>query len=70
MIGVVFVFTKDGGVKPYIGKNVANLDVDLANPATACNYTYAQATYTCAYYALTDTSPLDPSKKYWTDFLK
>lgn len=66
----VFTFTKDGGVKPYIGNEVANLGIDMPNPETACNYTYAKATYTCAYFAITDTSPLDPSKKYWTDFLK
>lgn len=66
----VFTFTKDGGVKPYIGNEVANLGIDMLNPETACNYTYAKATYTCAYFAITDTSPLDPSKKYWTDFLK
>ena len=66
----VFVFTKDNGVKPYIGKEVANLAPEMPNPETACSYSYANATYTCAHFALTDTSPENPKEKYWTDFLK
>ncbi len=65
----VFTFTKDGGVKPFIGKNSQNLGQDLPNPETACSYSYANATYTCAYFAITDTSPENPKEKYWTDFL-
>ena len=66
----VFTFTKDGGVKPYIGREMENLGPDMNNPETACSYTYEKATYTCAYYAATNTSPEDPSKNYWEDFLK
>lgn len=66
----VFTFTKDGGVKPFIGSNSQNLGPDMPNPESACSYTYSNATYTCAYFAVTDTSPEDPSKSYWTDFLK
>lgn len=66
----VFIFTKNGAVKPYIGKNVENISTEMTNPETACDYNYSKATYTCAHFALTDTSPADPSKTYWTDFLK
>ena len=66
----VFVFTKEGAIKPYIGNDIANIGADMANPEDRCNYTYGSATYTCAQFALQDVSPLDPSKKYWTDFLK
>ena len=67
----VFVFTKDNGVKPYIGSTLTDISSsELQNPENACSYTYKNATYTCAYFAITDTSPLDPKKHYWTDFLK
>lgn len=66
----VFIFTKDGAVKPYIGNNAFTIAADMPNPEAACDYKYSNATYTCAYFALTDTSPVDPSKTYWTDFLK
>lgn len=66
----VFVFTKDGSVKPYIGTNWQSIGADMTNPETACSYTYGNATYTCAYFALTDTSPDNSKQKYWTDFLK
>lgn len=66
----VFTFTKDGGVKPFIGSSMQNLGPDMPNPESACSYTYSNATYTCAYFAVTDTSPEDPSKSYWNDFLK
>lgn len=66
----VFVFTKEGGVKPYIGGDFLNVSEEMKTPETACNYKYNKVTYTCAYFALTDTSPEDPKQKYWTDFLK
>lgn len=66
----VFVFTKEGGVKPYIGNDFLNVTSAMENPEIACNYSYDKVTYTCAYFALTDTSPEDPKQKYWTDFLK
>lgn len=65
----VFAFTPNGGVKPFIGSEPQNIGTELTNPSTKCNYTINQP-YTCAYFAITDTSPLDPTKKYWTDFLK
>lgn len=65
----VFVF-KDGVVKPYIGSSEVGYGEDLDDPSKFCNYTTTRSTYTCAYYAITDTSPLDPSKSYWKDFLK
>lgn len=65
----VFVF-KDGAVKPYIGRSETGYGSDLDDPSEYCNYTTTRSTYTCAYYAITDTSPLDPSKSYWKDFLK
>ncbi len=66
----VFVFTKEGGVKPYIGNDFLNVTSAMENPETACSYSYNKVTYTCAYFALTDTSPENPKLKYWTDFLK
>lgn len=66
----VFIFTKDGSVKPYIGTSLADIGGNMTNPETACSYTYGNATYTCAYFALTDTSPDNSKQKYWTDFLK
>ncbi len=66
----VFTFTKDGGVKPFIGRVLQNLGLDMEDPADACNYDYESVTYTCAYFAATNTSPEDPSKDYWNDFLK
>lgn len=66
----VFVFTKDGGVKPYIGRSPVDISSEMSNPELACSYSYANVTYTCAYFAVTDTSPEDPSKSYWNDFLK
>ena len=66
----VFIFTKEGVVKPYIGTDLANIGPDMKNPEIYCNYTYSKATYTCAHFALQNVSPEDPSKKYWTDFLK
>ena len=65
----VFVF-KDGVVKPYIGSSEVGYGDDLNDPSKYCNYTTARSTYTCAYYAITDTSPLDPTKSYWKDFLR
>ena len=65
-----FVFTKEGAIKPYIGSDISNIGEDMTNPEDKCNYTYPKATYTCAHFALQDVSPLDPSKKYWDDFLK
>ena len=66
----VFIFTKEGAVKPYIGNNAFNIAADMQNPEAACDYNYSNATYTCAYFALTNTSPVAPDKSYWTDFLK
>lgn len=66
----VFIFTKEGSVKPYIGSSLENISTEMGNPETACDYKFNQATYTCAYFALTDTSPENPKEKYWTDFLK
>lgn len=66
----VFVFTKEGLVKPYIGNSQNGLGENMPNPEARCSYNYTQVTYTCAHFALQDVSPLDPSKKYWTDFLK
>lgn len=66
----VFIFTKNGAVKPFIGSDLNNISTEMKNPETACNYTYSLPTYTCAYFAITDTSPTDPDKTYWTDFLK
>ncbi len=66
----VFVFTQDGGIKPYIGTDALNVSSEMANPETACSYTYNKATYTCAYFALSDKSPIDSRKTYWKDFLK
>ena len=67
----VFVFTDKGFVIPYIGNSLAGYGADLADPSPYCNYTQRFfATYTCAYYALSDTSPLDFGKSYWKDFLK
>ncbi len=67
----VFVFTKEGAVKPFIGATLTDIGKnDLTNPENACSYKYNQATYTCAYFALTDTSPANPDETYWTDFLK
>ena len=66
----VFIFTKEGSVKPYIGSSLENISTEMGNPEKACDYKFNQATYTCAYFALTDTSPENPKEKYWTDFLK
>lgn len=66
----VFVFTKEGGIKPYIGTSLTSLTAEMTNPEKACNYNYSQATYTCAYFALVDKSPDNPNKTYWKDFLK
>lgn len=66
----VFVFTKDGGVKPYIGSGIFDITGEMPNPELACSYSFAHVTYTCAYFAVTNTSPEDPTKSYWNDFLK
>lgn len=66
----VFVFNGDKALKPYIGNSQVGYGPDLAEPSKYCNYTVSNPTYTCAYYALNDVSPEDPTKKYWTDFLK
>ena len=66
----VFAFTDKGIVIPYIGNSLSGYGPDLADPSIYCNYTQTAATYTCAYYALNDTSPLDSGKSYWKDFLK
>ena len=66
----VFVFTKEGLIKPYIGSSQNGLDSDMSQPELKCSYDYTQVTYTCAHFALQDVSPLDPTKKYWTDFLR
>lgn len=66
----VFAFRGDGVVEPYIGNSLTGYALDMANPKTYCSCTQNQATYTCAYYAISDTSPLNPSKSYWKDFLK
>lgn len=66
----VFVFTKDGGVKPYIGSSYSSISNETPYPERSCSYNNTNVTYTCAYFAVTDTSPEDPSKSYWNDFLK
>ncbi len=66
----VFVFTKEGGIKPYIGNDAANVTSEITNPERACNYNYADVTYTCGYFALLNKSPENPNETYWKDFLK
>lgn len=66
----VFVFTEEGPLKPYIGNNQVGYGPNLSDPEKYCNRTVTNPTYTCAYFALTDTSPENPKQKYWTDFLK
>ena len=66
----VFIFTKEGAVKPFIGTDFENIGNEMTNPAIACDYKYSQSTYTCAYFAITDTSPTNPNETYWTDFLR
>ena len=66
----VFVFTKEGGIKPYIGYDFANVTSEMTNPERACNYNYADVTYTCGYFALLNKSPENPNETYWKDFLK
>lgn len=67
----VFAFTENNLVTPYIGNSWSSYGPKLENPETYCNYSQSDAmTYTCAHFALQDVSPEDPSKKYWTDFLK
>lgn len=65
----VFVFTKEGGVKPYIGNSLIAIAEEMENPESACSKDYPKATYTCAYFALQDKSPLGDGT-YWRDFLK
>ena len=65
----VFAFTEKKGVIPYIGDDLTGYGEDLQDPSTMCSYTQNTATYTCAYYALSDTSPLG-NGSYWKDFLK
>lgn len=65
----VFAFTEKKGVIPYIGDDLTGYGEDLQDPSTMCSYTQNTATYTCAYYALSDTSP-DGNGSYWKDFLR
>ena len=66
----VFVFTKEGGIKPYIGSDAENVTPEMTNPERYCNYNYANVTYTCGYFALLNKSPENPNETYWKDFLK
>lgn len=64
----VFVFTKEGGVKPYIGAGLLNLAEEMQNPESVCSKNYSGTTYTCAYFALQDKNPQGEGT-YWQDFL-
>lgn len=65
----VFAFTEKNMVIPFIGDDLTGYGEDLQDPSTMCSYTQNTATYSCAYYALSDTSP-DGNGSYWKDFLK
>ena len=66
----VFVFTKDGGIAPYIGADETNVASPMPNPEKVCSYNYTKITHTCAYFAISNKSPENPKKTYWEDFLK
>lgn len=64
----IFTFKNDGGIVPnvYNSGGVGNYSL-LDNPSESCS---SKSQLTCAYYALSDISPVDSSKSYWNDFLK
>ena len=66
----VFTFTSKGTVIPYIGNSLTSYGADLEDPSTECSYSRNSATYTCGYYALSDTRPDGEGGTYWKDFLK
>jgi len=66
----VFIFMPDGSVVPYTQNSITGYGTELSDKSAYCNYAQKNATYTCAYYALQDISPVDSTKTYWKDFLK
>ncbi len=74
----LFMFTIDNTVIPMGMKhpnNPTNNSISINGFVSGAEYcTYSKDTraggFSCASYALSDTSPEDPSKSYWRDFLK
>lgn len=68
----VLLFTINGSVIPYTGKQPNGLDHNLIKEeeiAKFCDKTGEDSSFTCAYFALRDKSP-EGNGHYWGDFIK